>query len=77
MAGFYPDLPTLHAEQREVVLCGDWNIAYKAIDCRGIANQIPWTKKSPDGRGDVMRVALLIRGAVARTRTGMPCSESV
>jgi exonuclease III len=26
---FLPHLQTLHAEGREVVICGDWNIAHK------------------------------------------------
>jgi exodeoxyribonuclease-3 len=34
MAEFYPVLATLHAEGREVVLCGDWNIAHREIDLK-------------------------------------------
>ena len=31
---FYPQLAELRAEGREIVLCGDWNIAHKEIDLR-------------------------------------------
>jgi exodeoxyribonuclease-3 len=31
---FLPHLQTLHAEGREVVICGDWNIAHKEIDLK-------------------------------------------
>ncbi|MDR3323564.1 MAG: exodeoxyribonuclease III [Zoogloeaceae bacterium] len=31
---FYPHLQTLRAEGREIVLCGDWNIAHRAIDLK-------------------------------------------
>ena len=34
MVEFYPVLAALHAEGREVVLCGDWNIAHQAIDLK-------------------------------------------
>ena len=34
MAEFYPVLAALKAEGREVVLCGDWNIAHKEIDLK-------------------------------------------
>ena len=29
---FYPQMLALRAEGREIVLCGDWNIAHQAID---------------------------------------------
>ncbi|MBY0555743.1 MAG: exodeoxyribonuclease III [Burkholderiaceae bacterium] len=31
---FLPHLQSLHAEGREVVICGDWNIAHKEIDLK-------------------------------------------
>jgi exodeoxyribonuclease-3 len=31
---FLPHLQALHAEGREVVICGDWNIAHKEIDLK-------------------------------------------
>lgn len=31
---FYPQLAELRAEGREIVLCGDWNIAHREIDLR-------------------------------------------
>jgi exodeoxyribonuclease-3 len=31
---FYPHLQALHAEGREIVLCGDWNIAHQQIDLK-------------------------------------------
>lgn len=34
MARFYPHLKKLKASGREVVLCGDWNIAHKEIDLK-------------------------------------------
>ena len=34
MEKFYPHLKKLHASGREVVLCGDWNIAHKEIDLK-------------------------------------------
>lgn len=34
LAEFYPVLAALHAEGRELVLCGDWNIAHQAIDLK-------------------------------------------
>jgi exodeoxyribonuclease-3 len=34
MARFYPHLKRLREEGREIVLCGDWNIAHKEIDLR-------------------------------------------
>jgi exodeoxyribonuclease III len=34
MDGFLPHLERLRAEGREIVLCGDWNIAHREIDLR-------------------------------------------
>ena len=34
MEHFYPHLKKLKASRREVVLCGDWNIAHKEIDLK-------------------------------------------
>ena len=34
MAEFYPVLQALHDEGRDVVLCGDWNIAHQPIDLK-------------------------------------------
>ena len=34
MALFYPQLAALRAEGREIILCGDWNIAHKEIDLK-------------------------------------------
>ncbi|MDD5180877.1 MAG: exodeoxyribonuclease III [Gallionellaceae bacterium] len=34
MAAFMPHLKQLHASGREVILCGDWNIAHKEIDLK-------------------------------------------
>ena len=34
MEVFYPYLAALRAEGREVVICGDWNIAHQAIDLK-------------------------------------------
>ena len=34
MERFFPHLRQLRAEGREIVLCGDWNIAHKEIDLR-------------------------------------------
>ncbi|MCC4114068.1 exodeoxyribonuclease III [Aromatoleum toluclasticum] len=34
MERFLPHMAQLHASGREVVICGDWNIAHKAIDLR-------------------------------------------
>ena len=34
MEEFFPHLKALRAEGREVVICGDWNIAHKEIDLR-------------------------------------------
>ncbi|WP_428718129.1 exodeoxyribonuclease III [Undibacterium curvum] len=34
MAEFLPHLATLKAEGRELVICGDWNIAHKEIDLK-------------------------------------------
>lgn len=34
LAAFYPHMQTLIAEGREIVLCGDWNIAHNEIDLK-------------------------------------------
>jgi exodeoxyribonuclease-3 len=34
MAEFFPQLATLAASGREIVLCGDWNIAHREIDLK-------------------------------------------
>jgi exodeoxyribonuclease III len=34
MASFYPHLAALAREGREILLCGDWNIAHREIDLR-------------------------------------------
>lgn len=34
MAVFFPHLEALKAEGREIVICGDWNIAHQAIDLK-------------------------------------------
>jgi len=34
MARFYPHLQKLHASGRELVICGDWNIAHQEIDLK-------------------------------------------
>ena len=34
MDEFYPRLAALHASGREVIVCGDWNIAHKQIDLK-------------------------------------------
>ncbi|GAC1419019.1 MAG: exodeoxyribonuclease III [Burkholderiaceae bacterium] len=34
MTAFFPHLAALRASGRQVVICGDWNIAHKAIDLR-------------------------------------------
>ncbi len=34
MALFYPILEALRTEGREIILCGDWNIAHKEIDLK-------------------------------------------
>lgn len=34
MDEFYPKLAALHAAQREVIVCGDWNIAHRQIDLK-------------------------------------------
>jgi exodeoxyribonuclease-3 len=34
MAEFYPHLAALRAEGREMVICGDWNIAHQEIDLK-------------------------------------------
>jgi exodeoxyribonuclease-3 len=34
MEVFFPHLKELHASGRELVICGDWNIAHKAIDLK-------------------------------------------
>ncbi|HZV54929.1 MAG TPA: exodeoxyribonuclease III [Rhodocyclaceae bacterium] len=34
MAEFYPHLAALRAEGREIVICGDWNIAHREIDLK-------------------------------------------
>ena len=34
MAAFMPHLRELRASRREVVICGDWNIAHKEIDLK-------------------------------------------
>lgn len=34
MEVFYPHLAALRAEGREIVICGDWNIAHKEIDLK-------------------------------------------
>jgi exodeoxyribonuclease-3 len=34
MEFFYPQLVALRAEGREIILCGDWNIAHKEIDLK-------------------------------------------
>jgi exodeoxyribonuclease-3 len=34
MAEFFPHLAALRAQGREIVLCGDWNIAHKEIDLK-------------------------------------------
>jgi exodeoxyribonuclease-3 len=34
MAVFFPHLEALRAEGREIVICGDWNIAHQAIDLK-------------------------------------------
>ena len=36
MARFYPHLQTLLASGREVVICGDWNIAHQEIDLKNL-----------------------------------------
>lgn len=34
MGGFFPRLAALRAEGREIVICGDWNIAHQEIDLK-------------------------------------------
>ncbi|KAB2844664.1 MAG: exodeoxyribonuclease III [Burkholderiales bacterium] len=34
LAAFFPHLAALRREGREIVVCGDWNIAHRAIDLR-------------------------------------------
>jgi exodeoxyribonuclease-3 len=34
MAQFYPHLAALRAERREILICGDWNIAHQEIDLK-------------------------------------------
>ena len=34
MAEFYPHMTRLMKEGREIILCGDWNIAHKEIDLK-------------------------------------------
>jgi exodeoxyribonuclease III len=34
LAAFYPHMLALRAEGREIVLCGDWNIAHREIDLK-------------------------------------------
>lgn len=34
LAAFYPHMQALRAEGREIILCGDWNIAHQEIDLK-------------------------------------------
>jgi exodeoxyribonuclease III len=34
MEAFFPKLAALHAGDREIIVCGDWNIAHKEIDLK-------------------------------------------
>jgi exodeoxyribonuclease III len=67
MARFFPHLAALHASGREVVICGDWNIAHKEIDLKNwksnqknsgfLPEERAWLTQVLDGQGwvDVYR----------------------
>jgi exodeoxyribonuclease-3 len=60
MAEFFPVLAALRAEGREVVICGDWNIAHKEIDLKNsgfLPEERAWLTKVFDEQGwvDVYR----------------------
>jgi exodeoxyribonuclease-3 len=57
MARFLPILESLHAEGREVVICGDWNIAHQEIDLKNWKGNVKNSGFLPEERawfGDLL-----------------------
>jgi exodeoxyribonuclease-3 len=56
MAHFFPHLSALHQSGRNVVLCGDWNIAHKEIDLKNWKSNQKNSGFLPDERAWLSRV---------------------
>ncbi|GAB2180896.1 exodeoxyribonuclease III [Denitratisoma sp. agr-D3] len=56
MDEFYPVLAALIAEGREVVICGDWNIAHKEIDLKNWKGNLKNSGFLPEERAWLSRV---------------------
>jgi len=56
MAEFYPVLAALRAEDREVVICGDWNIAHKEIDLKNWKGNLKNSGFLPEERAWLSKV---------------------
>ena len=56
MDEFYPHLQKLYSEGREVVLCGDWNIAHKEIDLKNWKSNQKNSGFLPEERAWITRV---------------------
>ncbi len=53
---FLPHLLTLYAEGREVVICGDWNIAHKEIDLKNWKGNLKNSGFLPEERAWLTRI---------------------
>jgi len=53
---FFPILKSLRAEGREIILCGDWNIAHKEIDLKNWKGNIKNSGFLPEERAWLTRV---------------------
>jgi nitrate/nitrite transporter NarK len=67
MKRFFPHLKRLRAEGREVVLCGDWNIAHKEIDLKNWRGNRKNSGFLPEEREWLTRTVAGERHAVAQT----------
>ncbi|HEY6898944.1 MAG TPA: exodeoxyribonuclease III [Rhodocyclaceae bacterium] len=56
MDEFYPVLAALRAEGREVVICGDWNIAHKEIDLKNWKGNLKNSGFLPEERAWLTKV---------------------
>lgn len=58
MAAFYPQLAAMRAEGREIVICGDWNIAHQEIDLKNWKGNLKNSGFLPEERawmGQILR----------------------
>ena len=66
LEAFFPLLQSLLAEQREFVICGDWNIAHREIDLK---NAPGWTSSTATA-GSMSSGSFILTRAIRATRGG-------